>query len=241
MTSYYQSGIRVSLWISFLTAGLLSGVGLAYQVNDAMRARPATPPAAVVAEPAPAVLHPATYNTYVFILLDSLSAGRPIVDAVWLALIPSDQSAVQLIGVPPAALREHYTHEDGLAMKFLKPYVVGAVAGTVALDRAGLITLIDRLDGVWLGGRTLRGAEVANFVVSPGEGDAQEVMLRQGAVVASILAKMAVSGAGLDLAGLLETPMRSTVAQERVLDLIDTYYPFQLDSFRVRPILPALN
>ncbi len=242
MTTYYQSGIRISLWISFLTAGLLSGVGLAYKVNDALRAVAATPaPPALVAKPAAQVLHPATYSTYVFILLDSMSVPQPLVDAVWLALVPSDHSAVELVGVPPAELREQYTHEDGLAMKFLKPYVVGPIAGTVALDRASLVMLIDRLDGVWLGGQTLHGAEVMNFAASPGEGNEQDLMLRQGAVVESMLARMAVAGAGLDLAGMLETPMRSTVEQEYVLDLIRAYYPFQLDSFHVRPILPALN
>lgn len=242
MTTYYQSGIRVSLWISFLTAGLLSGVGLAYKVNDALRAVAATSaPPALVAEPAAQVLHPASYSTYVFVLLDSMSDPRPLVDAVWLALVPSDHSAVELLGVPPTALREQYTPEDGLAMKFLKPYGVGPIAGTVVLDRAGLVTLIDRLDGVWLGGRTLRGAEVMDFVTSSGDGGTQEVMLRQGAVVQSMLAKMAVSGAGLDLAGILAIPMRSTVEPERVLDLIRAYYPLQLDSFNVRPILPALD
>ena len=240
MTTYYPSSVRVSLWIGFLTAGLLSGVGLAYQVNGAMRAVPAAPaPQLPAPAPVESVHRFVSYHTYVFIVLDSLSNTQPLVDAVWLAVVPADHSAVELLGVPPAALREHYTHEDGLAMKFLKPYVVGPVAGTVALDRAGLVTLIDRLDGVWLGGRALRGAEVIDFAT--GDGDAQEVMLRQGAVVESMLAKMAVSGAGLDLAGMLATPMRSTVEQERVLDLLDAYYPFRLDSFRVRPILTALN
>ncbi|MBM4422768.1 MAG: hypothetical protein FJ030_05180 [Chloroflexi bacterium] len=184
------------------------------------------------APPAASVI---THETFLLLGLDDFLNPQPQVEAVWLAIVPSDGSAVELVGLDPKPFAGQYSPAlKSLPLMMLQPYLRGTLSGTAILDRAGLIELAERLGGGYLMGRTTNGAGLLDYIDSADPNRPDDLLVRQAAVVQSLLAQGAIVGVNFDLPALAQTPSHCSINEERIMELIMRYYPLKAEFVRVR-------
>ena len=230
MTASPVPTLRLARRIAFLI-GMAPGMWLAYWVYSLWLVPPVRPLGNTVR---PAV-QPLTYADYLVLGIDALSAPQPKVEAVWLASVPSDHSLVKLLGLPPAPFRDQYSPSTGLPLLLLQPYLSGSLAGSVVFDRADIVELTERLGGVWLLGQEMDGAAVLNFIDSADPNQPNDLLVRQGAMMQSFVARAAAYGVQLNLRGLLKVPSQRSVSGDEFFELVSHYrYPLRTGVVRIR-------
>lgn len=189
-----------------------------------------------VEAPAPqtATARPVTYRTYLLLGVDALENVRPQVEAVWLAVLPSDHSIAEVIGLLPARFQDQYNPETGLPLTSLQPYLRGAFAGALVFDRGDIVELTNQLGGVWLVGNQVDGEGLLGFIDSADQNQPGEVLTRQAAAVQSVIAKMAVSGTRTNYASLFDGASLMLADRLTLFDAFSQYYPLRTDQVRVR-------
>lgn len=190
-----------------------------------------------IAGPPPAATLPAApgidYQTYALVWVDSVQNPRPAVQAVWVAWVPSDYSTIQLVGLPPQPFSEQYSPSlRGLAPDSLRLNTRGTFMGTLVLDQEHLQTLIDKLGGIYILGQRLQGADVLRFAATDPNLSVDELLVRQGAVLQSLTAQLAIAGRNIDLPVLLSIP-QSNVDHDLLLDVVRHYYPVRIPSVQI--------
>lgn len=191
----------------------------------------------IAGPPPSATLPPASgpsYQTYALVWVDNAQNPQPTVRAVWLAWVPSDYSTIEMIGLPPQAFQNQYSQSfQGLAPDSVRLQTRGSFVGSLVLDQDQLNELVDKLGGIYLMGQKLNGQAVVQFALSDSTLPPDEALVRQGAVIQSLLAQLAISGKNLDLPVLLSIP-QTNVDHEVLLDLVRHYYPFHLETVQIR-------
>ncbi len=219
--------VIISFIISFIIGLALSlGSVLPFRMSGRQHAEA---PARQLA-PAP----PMTYRTYLLLGVDALENARPQVEAVWLAVLPSDHSTVELIGLLPAGFQDQYDPETGLPVTSLQPYLKGEFAGALVFDRGDVVELTKQLGGVWLVGSQVDGEGLLGFVDSADPNQPGEVLTRQAAAVQSVIAKMAVAGTHANYVSLFDSAGLMLADQLTLFDAFSQYYPLRTDQVRVR-------
>ncbi len=179
-----------------------------------------------------------SYETYLMLGLDEFSNQQPKVEAVWLVTVPLNDSTVELIGLHPEPFRDQYSPAlGGLPLLTIQPHLRGPLAGTVIFDRDDLVELADRLGGVTLLGAHTDGAGLLNFIAAADPNNPDDLLLRQSAVMQSLVAQGAISGVKVDLTALIQVPSRSNVEREKEFDLIRRYYPLNTEAVRIHPLV----
>lgn len=178
------------------------------------------------------------HRTYLVLGLDDFTAQQPQVEAAWLAIVPSDYSAVELVGLPPAPLRDQYSPAlGGVPLLSIQPYARGSLVGVVILDRSDLIELADRLGGVSLMGNHVDGAGLLAYVGAADPNQPDDLLIRQSAVIQSLVAQGALAGVKIDLAGLIESPSYRSFEDDELYEIIRHYYPLTTEAVRIRPLI----
>jgi hypothetical protein len=196
----------------------------------------------VFASPAPQSSGAASYESYALLLMDDYDRPQPIVEAVWLAHVPSDNSAIDLSGLPPAPFRDQFSPAlNGVPLLTLQPYLRGRLVGTIVFDHQDVIELVERLGGAHVLGLQMDGEALLAYMDSPGASQAPDRLMRQAAVIQSLLAEMAALDSQLDLAGLIQTPSYSSVEQNKLYELVLHYYPVRTDLVRVNPAMELIS
>jgi hypothetical protein len=215
------------LIISFII-GLALAIGslLPFQSSGRQHAEAPTQPATTA--------QPVTYETYLLLGVDALENARPRIEAVWLAVLPSDHSAVEVIGLPSARFQDQYNPETGLPVMSLQPYLRGEFAGALVFDRGDIVELTNQLGGVWLVGSQVNGEGLLGFVDSADPNQPLEVLTRQAAAVQSVIAKMAVSGTRANYVSLFDGASLVLADRLTLFDAFSRYYPLRTDQVRVR-------
>ncbi len=182
----------------------------------------------------------AVYETYALILVDEYNNPQPLVEAVWLAQVPSDFSTLDLVGLPSAPFRDQFSHAlNGVPLLTLQPYLRGQLIGTITFDREDVKELVERTGSTHMLGQKMDGAELLNYLDRAEPDRTDDRLIRQAAVIQSVLAEMAAQESRLDLAGLMQTPSQCTVDQNKLYELVAHYYPIRTDLITVRPDLEA--
>jgi hypothetical protein len=191
----------------------------------------------IAGPPPSATLPPASgpaYQTYAMVWVDNAQNPQPTVQAVWLAWVPSDYSTIEMIGLPPRAFQNQYSQSfKGLSPDSVRLQTRGTFVGSLILDQNHLKALVDKLGGIYLMGQKLNGEAVVQYALSDPNLPPDEALVRQGAVMQSLLAQLAISGKNLDLPVLLSIP-QTNVDRELLLDLVRHYYPFRLEAVQLR-------
>ena len=191
---------------------------------------------ATVTTSSPAV----TYESYLLLWLDDYQQPHPVVEAVWIAQAPSNGSAIELIGLPPEPFRDQFSPAlSGVPLLSIQPYLRGQLAGNLILDRSDLKELTDRLGGVYHMGQETNGEALLSYILSADPSRPDDLLIRQGAAMQSLLAQFAAQYVTLDFGNLLETPSLYTVETSKLRGLIQRYQPFTTESVRIRLALAA--
>ena len=213
--------------VSFIIGLALSlGSLLPFWMSGRQRVEVSAPPAATAQS--------VTYETYLLLGVDAHENVRPQVEAVWLAVLPSDHSTVEVIGLPPARFQDQYNPETGLPVTSLQPYLRGKLAGALVFDRGDIVELTNQLGGVWLVGSQVDGEGLLGFIDSADQNQPREVLTRQAAAVQSVIAKMAVSGTRANYVSLFDGASLMLTDRLTLFDAFGQYYPLQTDQVRVR-------
>jgi hypothetical protein len=166
--------------------------------------------------------------------VNALENARPQVEAVWLVVLPSDHSAIEVIGLPPAPFKDQYSPETGLPLTALEPYLTGAFAGALVFDRGDVVELTNRLGGVWLVGSQVDGEGLLGFIDSADQNQPREVLIRQAAAVQSVVGEMAAAGASFNYVSLFDGTSLMLTDRIALFDAFSQYYPIRTDRVRVR-------
>ncbi len=179
------------------------------------------------------------YQTYALLLVDQFASPQPQVDGVWLAWIPNDYSTAELVGVPPTPFQYEYSHDlKGVPAFSLQPYLRGPLGGTFVLDRADMLELADQVGGVQVEGVRLQGDALLKYYLDP-ELDSDEALIRQGAILQSLIAQVAVRGTNVSYESLLQVPSLTTVLHDPLYEMVRHYYPLHTDQVQVRALLTS--
>jgi len=178
------------------------------------------------------------YETFSVIWLDDVSSPGPIIDGLWLAYVPTDYAEIELVGLPPAEYREQFSSIlKGEPQLLLLPHLRGPLVGSVILDRNDIRELTHAIGGVYLMGQKMDGEGLLNYLASADVTQPDDVLIRQGAVIQSLLAQIAVQGMQIDLARLLDVPSLYTLEKTRLDELVNRYYPLSTEAVRVHPLV----
>ena len=228
MSPYYHPANRaIIVSVSFIIGAVL-GIG-SLQLFWQSGRQPVEAPA-----PQTATAQPVTYETYLLLGVDAFENARPQVEAVWLAVLPSDHSTAEVIGLPPARFQDQYDPETGVPVTSLQPYLRGEFAGALVFDRGDIVELTNQLGGVWLVGSQVDGERLLGFIDSADQNQPREVLTRQAAAVQSVIAKMAVSGTRTNYVSLFDGASLMLTDRVTLFDAFSQYYPLQTDQVRVR-------
>jgi len=227
-TANLRISIAVLLTCFVLGAAISQPVFTAWR-NALQTQAPGMTPSAVIS---------VAYETYLMLGLDEFSSQQPKVEAVWLVIVPLNYSTVELIGLHPEPFRDQYSPAlGGLPLLTIQPHLRGPLAGTVIFDRDDLVELADRLGGVTLLGAYTDGPGLLNFITAADPNNPDDLLLRQSAVMQSLVAQGAISGVKIDLTALLQVPSQSSVEQGKQFDLIRHYYPLNTEAIRIHPLV----
>lgn len=184
----------------------------------------------------------AAYESYALILVDGYDSPQPRVEAVWLAHVPSDYSTIELLGLPPAQFRDQFSRAvNGIPLLTLQPFLRGRLVGTITFDREDIVELVERIGGVFMLGQRMSGAEMLTYIDSAEPSRPGDLLVRQAAVVQSLLAEMAARGSQLDLARLMQTPSYCGIEQNKLYELVQHYYPVRTDMIQVHPEMESTS
>jgi len=192
------------------------------------------------ASPVPKAGSTPAFEAYAFILVDDYGAAQPRVEAVWLTHVSSDYSTADLAGLPPTQFRDQFSRAlNGVPLLTLQPYLRGRLFGTVTLDRDDVKELVERIGGAYVFGQKMDGAGLLAYMDAAEPAQVGDLLMRQAAVIQSLLAQMAAAGSQLDLAGLIQTPSYCSIEQNKLYELVLHYYPVRTDTFHVHPQLDS--
>lgn len=178
----------------------------------------------------------AAAQTYVLVGVDSLAGQTPLVEAVWLAEINAARAQIKFVGLPPFAFRHHFTPETGVPLSMVQPYLGDHYAGSVVVDRADMIELVDRADGLLLLGRKVNGADVGRYLASAE--DERAILMAQAAVLQSAVARLATNGARISILSMIESISYMTMQSADALNVVKHFYPLNAERVVVQLALP---
>lgn len=179
-----------------------------------------------------------TYATYAVVWVDDFTKPSPLVEAVWIAWVPSDHSTIELEYLPPESYNPQYSRDPaGVAIASLPVQVKETFGGTVTLDHSDLGEIADLLGGIQLADQTLQASDlVAYLTISPTDQPA-EILVRQAAVTQGLIAQLTLAGRRVSVRDLLVIPSHITLEEQVVSDIVSNYYPLRLEAVRVRATL----
>ncbi len=220
--------INISIW---LMVGIAIGIATIWTFRGLNTPRTEARPQ--FAESTPGATGPGKTAAYVLLEVDALTNTPPNVEAVWLAVLASDQATAELIGLPPEPFNGKYSPETGLPLTALEPYLHGTFAGALVFDHEAITEFVNRLGGVWLMGKQVSGAELLNFVDAADQKQSGDVLTRQAAALQGVLAQLAMAGTRVNYVSLFDCANLMSVDRDVLLGLLGQYYPVKTDNIRV--------
>ena len=176
-----------------------------------------------------------TYATYAVVWVDDFTKPNPLVEAVWIAWVPSDHSTIELEYLPPDSYNPQYSRDlAGVTIDSFPIQARGSFGGTVTFDHSDLGEIADLLGGIHLANLTLQASDlVAYLTINPTDQPA-EILVRQAAVMQGLLAQLTLAGRRVSVRDLLVIPSRITIDEKVVSDIVSNYYPLRLEAARIR-------
>jgi hypothetical protein len=192
-----------------------------------------------IAHPVPTATHivnpPGSAVAYVLVWADDLTRPYPEVEAVWVAWVPMDNSPVELDYLPREAYDERYIPEQkSVAFESLPQTVRTAFGGSVVVDRADLCSLADLVGGVPIGNQTLTASDMVAYLTPNSTNTAEEMMIRQVAVMQGLIAQLSLRGRNLNVADVLALAKHKTIDDGVLTAVVYKYYPLQMNSVHIR-------